>query len=116
MFEPALVEATAPLIAQLRVPAGFTIAKYADLLGKPRMLAVGSTGHVYVSNREAGTVTLLKDTNADGKSAAGLMISINKEGACTAGAFFIYTGIIIQDTSSTLSSARCAVADESPSP
>ncbi|ARK09330.1 PQQ-dependent sugar dehydrogenase [Fibrella sp. ES10-3-2-2] len=68
VFEPALVPATDQRIAQLRVPAGFTIAKYADSLGKPRQLAVSPAGHVYVTNRETGTVTLLRDTNADGKA------------------------------------------------
>jgi len=68
VFEPALVPATDQRIAQLRVPAGFVIAKYADSLGKPRQLAVSPAGHVYVTNREAGTVTLLRDTNADGKA------------------------------------------------
>lgn len=68
VFEPALVEATDQRIAQLQVPAGFTIAKYADSLGKPRMLAVSASGNVYVTSREAGTVTLLRDTNNDGIS------------------------------------------------
>ncbi|RYF76352.1 MAG: sorbosone dehydrogenase family protein [Cytophagaceae bacterium] len=68
IFEPALVPATDQRIAQLRVPTGFTIAKYADSLGKPRQLAVSPAGHVYVTNREMGTVTLLRDTNGDGKA------------------------------------------------
>ncbi|MEZ0541912.1 PQQ-dependent sugar dehydrogenase [Fibrella arboris] len=68
VFEPALVPATDARVAQLRVPAGFTIAKYADSLGKPRQLAVSPAGYVYVTNREAGTVTLLRDTNGDGKA------------------------------------------------
>lgn len=67
VFEPALVAATDERIAQLKVPAGFAIAKFADQLGKPRMLAVSSSGNVYVSSRAAGTVTLLQDTNGDGK-------------------------------------------------
>ncbi|GAB3960942.1 sorbosone dehydrogenase family protein [Spirosoma harenae] len=67
VFEPALVEATDQRIAQLKVPAGFSITKFADQLGKPRMLAVSSSGNVYVTSRDAGTVTLLRDTNADGK-------------------------------------------------
>lgn len=66
VFEPALVAATDQRIGQLRVPAGFTIAKFADGLGKPRQLAVSASGNVYVTNREAGTVTRLRDTNADG--------------------------------------------------
>ncbi|GAB3920144.1 PQQ-dependent sugar dehydrogenase [Larkinella terrae] len=68
VFEPALVDATDERIAQLRVPAGFRIAKFADQLGKPRMLTVSAAGDVYVTSREAGTVTLLRDTNADGKA------------------------------------------------
>ncbi|MGF7217398.1 glucose/arabinose dehydrogenase [Spirosoma lacussanchae] len=68
VFEPALVSATDERVAQLKVPAGFSIAKFADSLGKPRMLAVTSSGNVYVSDRTAGTITLLKDTNADGRA------------------------------------------------
>jgi glucose/arabinose dehydrogenase len=68
IFEPALVEATDQRVAQLKLPAGFSIAKFADQLGKPRMLAVSSLGNVYVTSREAGTVTLLRDTNTDGKA------------------------------------------------
>jgi len=66
VFEPALVAATAERISQLKVPAGFTITKYADQLGKPRQLLVTSAGHVYVTDRTAGTVMLLRDTNNDG--------------------------------------------------
>ena len=68
VFEPALVPATDARIAQLKVPAGFSVTKYADQLGKPRMLAVSESGNVYVTNRDAGTVTLLRDTNADGQA------------------------------------------------
>ena len=68
VFEPALVSPTDDRVAQLRLPAGFSIAKYADQLGKPRMLTVSESGNVYVSDRDAGKVTLLLDTNADGKA------------------------------------------------
>ncbi len=68
VFEPALVAATDERIAQLKVPAGFVLTKFADQLGKPRMLTVGESGNVYVTSREAGTVTLLRDTNNDGKA------------------------------------------------
>ncbi|MFD2571280.1 PQQ-dependent sugar dehydrogenase [Spirosoma soli] len=89
VFEPALVPATNERIAQLRVPAGFSIGKFADQMGKPRMLTVSGSGNVYVTNREAGTVTLLRDTNGDGqsdqkqvvaniKSVHGLTIHTNK--------------------------------------
>ncbi|GAB3506031.1 sorbosone dehydrogenase family protein [Spirosoma knui] len=68
VFEPALVPATNERIAQLKVPAGFTISKFSDQLGKPRMLTVSESGNVYVTSREAGTVTLLRDTNNDGQA------------------------------------------------
>ena len=68
VFEPALVQATDERIAQLKVPAGFSVTKFADQLGKPRMVTVSESGNVYVTDREAGTVTLLRDTNGDGKS------------------------------------------------
>lgn len=75
VFEPALVAATDERIAQLKVPAGFTITKFADQLGKPRMLAVSESGNVYVTDRAAGTVTLLKDTNGDGKADAKQVVA-----------------------------------------
>ncbi|MDO1450881.1 PQQ-dependent sugar dehydrogenase [Rhodocytophaga aerolata] len=66
VFKPALAEPTAENVAQLKVPAGFAVNKFAEGLGKPRILAVGSMGQVYVTDREAGTVTMLMDTNGDG--------------------------------------------------
>ncbi|UYZ61398.1 PQQ-dependent sugar dehydrogenase [Hymenobacter weizhouensis] len=68
VFRPALAPPSAENVQQLRVPAGFAVNKFAEGLGKPRILAVSSAGHVYYSDREAGTVTLLQDTNADGVS------------------------------------------------
>ncbi len=67
VFRPALVAATDENVQQLNVPAGFRVAKFAENLGKPRMMLVSGT-NVYVTDREAGTVTLLRDTNGDGKS------------------------------------------------
>ena len=52
-------EATDARIAALRLPAGFRIAKWAEGLGKPRVIVVAPGGGVYVSDRENGTVTLL---------------------------------------------------------
>jgi glucose/arabinose dehydrogenase len=68
IFKPALVEATDQRVKALKVPAGFTVTKFAENLGKPRMIAVSNKGHVYVTNRDEGTVTLLTDTNNDGKA------------------------------------------------
>jgi len=66
VFRPALAPASDANIQQLKVPQGFTVNKFADGLGKPRILAISSTGNVYTSDREAGLVMMLKDTNADG--------------------------------------------------
>ncbi|WP_422664343.1 PQQ-dependent sugar dehydrogenase [Telluribacter sp.] len=68
VFKPALVPATDQNVAQLKVPAGFTITKFAEGLGKPRMLVVSQTGNVYVTDREAGTVTLVRDADQDGRA------------------------------------------------
>ncbi|MDJ1493492.1 PQQ-dependent sugar dehydrogenase [Cytophagaceae bacterium DM2B3-1] len=68
VFHPVQEQATDQNVAQLKVPANFTVSKFAENLGKPRMLAVGSGGQVYFTDRDAGTVTLLRDTNSDGKS------------------------------------------------
>jgi glucose/arabinose dehydrogenase len=89
VFKPALVPASDERIQQLEVPEGFRVQKFAENLGKPRILAAGSDGHIYVSDREAGVVTLLEDTDGDGtadrietvaniKQAHGLTIHENK--------------------------------------
>ena len=66
VFYPAVQAATDQNVAQLKVPAGFKVAKFAQGLGKPRILATSSNGHVYASDREAGIVMMLADANADG--------------------------------------------------
>lgn len=68
IFKPTKVPATPERVQQLKVPAGFTITKFAENLNKPRMLAVHTDGTVYVTDRDKGTVTMLRDTNNDGKS------------------------------------------------
>ena len=68
VFYPALADASTVNMQQLKVPAGFAVNKFAENLGKPRIMAVTSAGHVYVSDRAAGTVTLLQDTNNDGSA------------------------------------------------
>ncbi|WP_207420111.1 PQQ-dependent sugar dehydrogenase [Desertivirga brevis] len=89
VFRPALVKATAENVSRLKVPAGFKVAKFAEQLGKPRILVVNSNGTVYASDREAGLVLMLKDNNNDGiaevkqivatiKQAHGLAIRNNK--------------------------------------
>ncbi|QNE39468.1 sorbosone dehydrogenase family protein [Hymenobacter sp. NBH84] len=68
VFYPALTSATEANVQQLKVPAGFAVNKFAEGVGKPRIIAVDDAGHVYVSDRASGTVTLLQDTNNDGKA------------------------------------------------
>lgn len=68
IFKPTKVPATPERVQQLKVPAGFTITKFAENLNKPRMLAVHTDGTVYVTDRDKGTVTMLRDTNKDGKA------------------------------------------------
>jgi glucose/arabinose dehydrogenase len=53
---------------QLRLPAGFRIAVFADGLENPRGMRVAPNGDVYVAEREAGRVRLLRDTNGDGRA------------------------------------------------
>ena len=67
IFKPAHVDPTDQRVQQLTVPSGFTIQKFAEGLGKPRMLVVYNDSTVYVTRRE-GDVMLLRDTNGDGKA------------------------------------------------
>lgn len=75
IFRPAVVPATDERVQQLRVPEGFRVEKFAEDLGKPRILLVGNNGHVYYSDRDAGVVVLLKDENADGVAEQKLTVA-----------------------------------------
>ncbi|WP_192822224.1 sorbosone dehydrogenase family protein [Rufibacter sp. LB8] len=75
IFKPAVLEPTYANMRQLKVPAGFTVTKYAENLGKPRMLAVSPDGTVYVTSREAGTVTMLQDKNKDGTAEVSKVVA-----------------------------------------
>lgn len=90
IFRPAQVPATDANVAQLKVPSGFKVAKFADSLGKPRILATDAAGHVYVSDREAGTVTLLEDTDADGQTNRKQIV-VNLE---QAHGLYVYSGYL----------------------
>ncbi len=61
----ATIAPTIQRIKSLKLPAGFQIAKFAEI-SNPRMLAVAPDGSVYVSQRTPGTLSMLKDTNGDG--------------------------------------------------
>jgi glucose/arabinose dehydrogenase len=75
---PGRVDATDERVSQLKVPAGFQITKFAEGLNKPRMIAVSNDGVVYVTDRDKGTVTMLRDTNKDGKSDEQKVVATKK--------------------------------------
>jgi Raf kinase inhibitor-like YbhB/YbcL family protein len=64
-YDTATIEPSIVRIKSLKLPAGFSIAKFAEI-ENPRMLAVAPDGTIYVSQRDAGTLTMLKDTSGDG--------------------------------------------------
>lgn len=60
---------------KLSVPDGFTVTKFAEGLGKPRVLAVADDGTVYVTRRDVGDVLMLRDTNGDGRSEPAVTVA-----------------------------------------
>ncbi|MCW5982244.1 MAG: sorbosone dehydrogenase family protein [Bryobacteraceae bacterium] len=66
VLRPEQVEATPERIESLSVPPGFRVSKFAEGLGKPRIIAVAEDGAVYVTRREPGDALLLMDKNGDG--------------------------------------------------
>lgn len=79
VFTPALEPASAANVQQLKVPSGFTVAKFAEGVGKPRILLVSPAGNVYVSDRETGVVMMLKDANNDGVAEARQIVATVKQ-------------------------------------
>jgi glucose/arabinose dehydrogenase len=65
---PAKREFSEERMRQLRVPQGFTVGVFAQDLENPRSIEVAPNGDVYVAEREAGRVRLLRDTNGDGRA------------------------------------------------
>jgi glucose/arabinose dehydrogenase len=51
----------------LTIPKGFSITLIAEGLRKPRFMALGEDGTVYVAEQDAGEVTRWRDTNGDGR-------------------------------------------------
>jgi glucose/arabinose dehydrogenase len=56
---PAPLPATPDNIANLKLPAGFHIAKFVEGLESPRVIVISDTGNLYVSSRDAGTITMI---------------------------------------------------------
>jgi Raf kinase inhibitor-like YbhB/YbcL family protein len=90
VYKPAKVPFSPERLAQLQVPAGFTVSTFATGLRNARILAVAPNGTVYVSRRDQGDILMLRDTDGDGRadgapvqvanrpSAHGLAIKDNK--------------------------------------
>lgn len=68
ILEPKQAKPSAALLKHLAVPEGFTIAIFADGIGHPRMIRAGKDGAIYVTDRDEGKVTLLKDGDGDGRA------------------------------------------------
>jgi len=64
-YEPAKIEPTDERVSGLKLPDGFRVSKFAAL-SNPRMIAVAADGTIYVTQREPGTLTMLRDTDNDG--------------------------------------------------
>lgn len=81
VFKPGKVDATDARVAQLKAPAGFTVTKFAENVGKPRMLVVAPNGDVYISDCDKGTVLLVRDANKDGKAEAPRQVAQHPDGS-----------------------------------
>ena len=77
-YDTATIAPTIQRIKSLKLPAGFQIAKFAEITN-PRMLAVAPDGTVYVSQREPGTISMLKDTNGDGAADVQKVVAEKKK-------------------------------------
>ena len=53
--------------AQLNVPPGFKIEEYANGFRNPRFLLTAPNGDIFVTESAANRITVLRDTNGDGK-------------------------------------------------
>ena len=56
-----------PADAQLNVPPGFKIEEYARGFQNPRFLLTAPNGDIFVTESAANRITVLRDTNGDGK-------------------------------------------------
>ena len=76
--DTATIKPTVERIKSLKLPAGFSVAKYAEITN-PRILAVSNDGTVYVSQRTPGTLSMLKDTNGDGVADVQKVVAEKKQ-------------------------------------
>ena len=67
-FNPAQRDFSEELMNGLELPEGFTISVFADGFTRPRMMAQGPDGRVYVTLNATNEVAILNDTDGDGAS------------------------------------------------
>ena len=77
-YDTATIKPSVEKIKSLKLPAGFSIAKFAEI-ANPRILAVNTDGTIYVSQRDPGTLTMLKDTNGDGVADVQKVVAEKKQ-------------------------------------
>lgn len=63
--QPTVVDA--PEEAQLRVPEGFTVTKWAEGFENPRYLCTAPNGDIFLTESKAGKILILRDADGDGK-------------------------------------------------
>lgn len=99
VYEPVQLKVTDNLISQLKLPDGFRIQKFAEGLGKPRIMTVAPDGTVYVTRRDPGdergnptkiepflTGFLVKMNNGDyGRFARPVGVAVAKDGSLLIG-------------------------------
>ncbi|MCX6049383.1 MAG: superoxide dismutase family protein [Chloroflexi bacterium] len=86
--QPEQRAVTPARMAQLKVPAGFTVKPFATDLANVRMMAQAADGTIYVTRRAQGDVLALRDENNDGMAEAPITV--------TTGLTSVH-GILIQD-------------------
>jgi len=78
VVSPAPLAPTQDRIESLQLPEGFQIRKWAELQN-PRVILAAPDGTVYVSQREPGQITMLKDTNGDGRVDVQKIVATRKQ-------------------------------------
>ena len=66
IVEPEKLEPTDERVADLKLPDGFSIEKWATDVGHPRMLLAMPNGDVYVTRRDPGDCLLFRDRDGNG--------------------------------------------------
>ncbi|RYG24952.1 YbhB/YbcL family Raf kinase inhibitor-like protein [bacterium] len=66
VLRPAMRAPTPELLEGLKAPEGFRIAPWAEGLENPRIVKVRPDGTVYITQRKAENVVMLRDTDGDG--------------------------------------------------